>query len=363
MLKVLGYAAKHSFSALEPFEFEREEPLEDEVEIEVLFCGICHSDIHQVKDEWSNTVYPCVPGHEVVGRVRKAGSAVTRLAVGELVGVGCMMDSCRDCEACHIGDQNYCQGPNSWLATYNGPMVAAKKAPGGINTYGRHNTFGGYSDTLVVKQDFVLKIPASLRPEVAAPILCAGVTTYSPMRHWQVSEAQHVGILGFGGLGNMAAKIAQALGAEVTVFTSTEEKLEAASRLGFHAVLKKNRDAFTALKSSFDFMLSTVPQKHDLNPFIPLLKRDCTLCAVGALEPMEPVNNQAVAMLRRAVAGSLIGNLAETQEVLDFCATHDIGPDVEVIDIQDVNECYKKVEAGDVRFRYVIDMSSLKEDA
>ena len=359
MIKTFGYAAKHSFSSLKPYEFEREEARTNEVEIEVLYCGVCHSDIHQVKNEWSNTVYPCVPGHEVVGRVTKTGSAVTRHAIGDLVGVGCMIDSCRSCEACGGGEENYCEGPNSWLATYNGPMIPAKMAPTGTNSYGRDNTFGGYSSSLVVAEDFVLKIPASLKPEVAAPILCAGVTTYSPMRHWGVKAGDKVGIVGFGGLGDMAAKLAKAMGAEVYVFTTTKEKLEEATRLGVTGVLEKDEDALTAHKASFDFILSTIPQKHDLNPFIPLLKRNKTIVVVGALEPLAPVNNQNVAFHRNTVGGSLIGSIAETQEVLEFCAEHGIGPDIEIIDIANINDAYHKVEKGEVRFRYVIDMATL----
>ena len=362
MIKAIGYAAKHSFSRLRPFEFERQEAGPNEIEIEVQYCGVCHSDIHQVKNDWSNTVYPCVPGHEVVGRVTKAGPGVTRHAVGDLVGVGCMIESCRHCEPCHSGDQNYCEGPNSWLATYNGPIVPAKMAPDGRNMYERDNTFGGYSDTLVVNEDFALKIPAKLKPEVAAPILCAGVTTYSPMKHWGVKAGDKVGVIGFGGLGDMAAKLAHAMGAEVTIFTRTKEKLEEAARLGVAGVLESDADAMKPLKSSFDFMLSTIPEKHDLSPFIDLLKRDCTVVVVGALEPMAPVNNQQMASHRKSIAGSLIGNLADTQEVLDFCAEHGIGPDVQVIAIQDINDAYRKVEKGDVRFRYVIDMATLKHE-
>jgi uncharacterized zinc-type alcohol dehydrogenase-like protein len=360
MIHALGFAAKHSFSNLKPFEFEREEARDDELEIEVLFCGICHSDIHQVKNEWSNTVYPCVPGHEVVGRVRRSGPGAKRFKAGDLVGVGCMIDSCRQCAPCRAGDQNYCEGPNSWLATYNGPMIPAAKAPTESNMYGRDNTFGGYSNVLVVKEDFALRIPPELKPEIAAPILCAGVTTYSPLKHWKVKSGDRVGIIGFGGLGDMACKLAKALGADVTVFTSTREKLDEAARLGVKGVLESDRGALEDLKSSFDFILSTIPQKHDLNPFIPLLKRDRTVCVVGALETMEPVNNQEVAFHRKSVAASLIGNLRDTQEVLDFCASHHIGPDVQVVDINDVNDCYKKVEEGEVRFRFVIDMSTLR---
>jgi uncharacterized zinc-type alcohol dehydrogenase-like protein len=237
-------------------------------------------------------------------------------------------------------------------------MVPAAKAPG-EDSYGRDNTYGGYSNNLVVKESFLLKIPPALRPEVAAPILCAGATTYSPLKHWGVKAGQKVGIVGFGGLGHLACKLAKAMGAEVTVFTHHEEKLEDAGKFGITAVLEKDKEALEPLKSSFDFILSTIPQKHDINPFIELLKRDCTLCVVGALEPLEPVNNMQVAFHRKQIAGSLIGNLADTQEVLDFCAKHGIGPDIELINIEEVNDAYDKVEKGDVRFRYVIDMASL----
>ena len=359
----IGYAAKNSSGRLEPFEFARNDVGSNEVQIDVMYCGVCHSDIHQVKNEWFNTVYPCVPGHEVVGRVAKIGAGVTRHAVGDLVGVGCMIDSCRHCEPCLSGDQNYCAGPNSWLATYNGPMVPAAKAPEGVNIYGRDNTFGGYSDVLVVKEDFVLRIPPALKPEVAAPILCAGVTTYSPMKHWGVKAGDKVGIIGFGGLGDMAAKLAKAMGADVTVFTTSAAKLGEGDRLGVKVVFEKDKDQLAALASSFDFMLSTIPEKHDVNPFIELLKRDRVLVVVGALEPLAPVNNQLLAFHRKSVAGSLIGSLADTQEVLDFCAEHGIGPDIEVISIQDINDAHRKIEHGEVRFRYVIDMATLKANA
>lgn len=362
MIQAHGYAANHSFSKLKPIAFEREDAGPNGVEIEVLFCGVCHSDVHQVKNEWANTVYPCMPGHEVVGRVRRAGIAVTKHAVGDVVGVGCMIESCRSCEPCRSGDENYCEGPNSWLATYNGPMVPSSKAPTGGNIYDRDNTFGGYSDVIVVNQDFVLKIPLALDPQAAAPILCAGVTTYSPLKHWGVKAGDKVGVLGFGGLGNMAAKLARAMGAEVTIFTTTKEKLDEAKRLGATGVLESDSDALKALEKSFDFILSTVPEKHDVNPFVKLLKRDSALVVCGALEPLKPVNNQEVAFHRRSVSGSLIGSIAETQEVLDFCAEHGIAPDIEVIDIQDINHAYKQVEQGDVRFRYVIDMATLARD-
>ncbi len=362
MIKATGYAAQHSFSRLRPIEFERDDPKTNEVEIEVLFCGVCHSDIHQVKNEWSNTVYPCMPGHEVVGRVTRAGRDVSRHKVGDMVGVGCMIDSCRECEPCHAHEENYCEGPNSWLATYNGPMVAAKMAPTKSNMYGRDNSYGGYSSVMVVAEDFVLKIPAGLKPEVAAPILCAGVTTYSPMRHWGVKAGDAVGIVGFGGLGDMAAKLARAMGAEVTLFTRTQEKLAEAQRLGVKAVLSSDKAAISALKNSFDFMLDTIPEKHDVNPYVTMLKRNATLAVVGAIEPLAAENNQERVMHRKSVAGSLIGSVAETQEVLDFCAEHVIGPDIQIIPIQEINHAYRQVEKGDARFRYVIDMASLKQE-
>ena len=362
MIQALGYAAKHSYSRLKPIAFEREEAGPDEIEMEVLFCGVCHSDIHQVKNEWSNTVYPCMPGHEVVGRVTRTGANASRHKVGDIVGVGCMIDSCRQCEPCTGGDQNYCEGPNSWLATYNGPMQPAAAA-GGTNIYGRDNTYGGYSTVLVVKEDFALRIPEGLDPKVAAPILCAGVTTYSPLKHWGVKAGENVGVIGFGGLGDMAVKLARAMGANVTVFTTTEEKLAEAERLGVTGVLATDKKALGKFKNHFDFMLSTIPEKHDINPFTPLMKRDTTIAVVGALEPLKAINNQEMIMHRKSAAGSLIGNLADTQEVLDFCAEKGIGPDIEVIAIQDINDAYKKVEKGDVRFRYVIDMETLKREA
>lgn len=362
MIKALGYAAKHSFSRLKPLEFEREEAGGGEVEIDILFCGVCHSDIHQVKNEWSNTVYPSMPGHEIVGRVAKIGSGVTRHAVGDLVGVGCMIDSCRACNPCHKHEENYCEGPNSWLATYNGPMVPKAKAPTGDNMYGRDNTYGGYSNVIVVREEFVLKIPEGMKPEIAAPILCAGVTTYSPLKHWGVKAGDKVGVVGFGGLGDMAIKLAIAMGASVTVFTTSKNKFDEARRIGATPVLEKDSETLESLANSFDFMLSTVPEKHDINPFIKLLKRDSTIAVVGALEPLAAVNNMERAMHRKSVAGSLIGSIAETQEVLDFCAEHGIGPDIEVIAIQDINDAYKKVEKGESRFRYVIDIATLKQE-
>ncbi|WP_425228076.1 NAD(P)-dependent alcohol dehydrogenase [Sphingomonas sp.] len=367
MIDAIGYAAKHSFSRLKPLIFQREPAGPGELEIEILYCGVCHSDIHQVKNEWSNTVYPCVPGHEITGRVTRAGAGATKFKVGDLVGVGCMIDSCRSCASCQEGNEQYCEGPNSFLATYNGPMLPAAQATTGANMYGRDNTYGGYSDVIVVREEFVVRIPDGLDPAAAAPIQCAGVTTFSPMKHWGVKAGDKVGVIGLGGLGHMAVKLARALGAEVTAFTTSADKEGAAVALGAaHVELEKDAKAqmekMAATGGRFDFILSTVPEKHDLNPFMVLLKRDATLVVVGALEPLAPVNNQQVAFHRRSVAGSLIGSIAEQQEVLDFCAKHRIAPDIEIIPIQEVNAAMKKVEAGDVRFRYVIDMTSLKED-
>ncbi len=363
MIEAVGYATSHSFTGLKPHKFERDDAKPNEVVIDVLYCGVCHSDIHQAKNEWGNTVYPCMPGHEVVGRVSAVGDTVTLHKVGDLVGVGCMIDSCRECAPCREGDQNYCEGPNSWLATYNGPMIPAKKAPNEANRYNRDNTFGGYSNVLVVPEDFVLKIPAGLKLEAAAPLLCAGVTTYSPLKHWGVKAGDKVGIVGFGGLGDIAAKMAIAMGATVTLFTTDEEKLEEAVRIGATGVLEKKLteevDPTNPLTRTFDLILSTVPKKHDLNPYLPLLKRDKTMVVMGDLGPLEPINNMQTAFHRNGVAGSLIGSIAETQEVLNFCAEHGIAHDVQLLDIKDINDAYKEVEKGDVRFRYVIDLATL----
>jgi uncharacterized zinc-type alcohol dehydrogenase-like protein len=362
MVKALGYAAKHSFSRLKPFEFEREAAGPDELEIDILYCGVCHSDVHQAENDWGNTVYPCVPGHEIVGRVTRVGADVTRHAVGDLVGVGCIVDSCQHCSSCHEGLENYCEGPNAFLATYNGPMKPASQASTGTNMYGRDNTFGGYSNAITVKEKFVLKVPAALPIEAAAPILCAGITTYSPLKHWGVTTGIKVGVVGLGGLGDMAVKIAIALGAEVTVFTTTQDKIAEAGKLGATGVLETDKQGMEALANSLDFILSTVPEKHNVDPFVAALKRDGTFCAVGALTPMPGYNNMQMVMGRKSIAASSIGGIPETQEVLDFCAEHGIAPDVQVIPIQEINEAYKRVKDGEVRFRHVIDMASLKQE-
>lgn len=358
-IKAIGYAARHCFSHLKPFEFERAGVRANEVQIQVRYCGVCHSDIHQVRNQWHNTLYPCMPGHEVVGRVVRVGSAVTRHKVGDLVGVGAMIDSCGRCAPCKAGAENYCESPNGWLGTCNGPQVSAERAPDHSNIYGQDNTFGGYSNVLVVKQNFVVKIPSALDPDAAAPILCAGVTTYSPLKRWDVKVGKSVGIVGFGGLGNIGAKLAKAMGAQVTVFTRSREKHEEATQLGFAALLEADEAALRAADSSFDFILSTIPGSHDINPYVRMLKRDATICVVGCLAPLEPVDNAEVASHRRNVAGSLIGSIRETQEVLQFCAEHEVAPDIQVIRIDELNDAYHNIERGEARYRYVIDLSSL----
>lgn len=352
MIQAVGYAAKDATSPLRPFKFERTVPGPDEVQIDILYCGVCHSDLHQVRNEWHNTVYPCLPGHEIVGRVTKVGSNVTTFKEGDLAGVGCMIDSCQQCEPCRAGEEQYCEGPKGWTATYNGPQK-----PDGTNT------FGGYSNNIIVKENFVLKVPENLDLHAVPPLMCAGVTTYSPLRHWGISAGDKVGIVGLGGLGHMAVKLAKAMGAHVVVFTTSPEKEKDARRFGAEdVVISTDQEAMQKYASSFDFILSTIPTKHDLNPYVQLLKRDAALVLVGALEPLEPIDNSQVAFHRRSVAGSLIGGIAETQEVLDFCAEHGIVSDVEIIPIQKINDAFERMNQGDVKYRFVIDTASLKEE-
>jgi uncharacterized zinc-type alcohol dehydrogenase-like protein len=351
-IKSKGYGATGSIlNSLSEMEFEREAPKADELLIDVLYCGVCHSDLHQVKNDWGNTIYPCVPGHEVIGRVVQTGAGVSKFKTGDIVGVGCMIDSCQTCHSCQEGLEQYCEGPIGWTATYNGPQV-----PNGTNT------FGGYSDIIVVKESFVLSIPNSLNIKAVAPILCAGVTTYSPLKHWNVKAGDKVGVVGIGGLGHMGVKIAKALGAEVTAITHSKEKQQVALELGADRVLiSEDEDAMKEYELYFDFVLNTIPDSYDVNEYVPLLKRDGVFVAVGVLGPYKkPLNNQEVAFHRRTISGSLIGGIAETQEVLDFCAEHGIIPDTELIPIQDINKAFDRMEDEEVRFRYVIDMASLK---
>ncbi|MBF9223158.1 NAD(P)-dependent alcohol dehydrogenase [Hymenobacter ruricola] len=355
VFKTKAYGASNSiFNGLSEMEIERQAPKADEVHIDILYCGVCHSDLHQVKNDWHNTIYPCVPGHEIVGRVVEAGSGVTKFRVGDIVGVGCMIDSCGTCPACREKEENYCEGPVSWTATYNGYMKPQNKD---------FNTFGGYSTNITVKEDFVLRIPDGLDVKAAAPILCAGVTTYSPLKYWNVGPGSSVAVVGIGGLGHMGVQLARALGATVTAITRDKEKQADAEKLGAHEVLiSSDTAAMEAHELKFDFILITIPDAFEVNDYVKLAKRNGVITTVGLLGPYKaPLNNQEVAMHRRSVAGSIIGSIAETQEVLDFCAEHNILPEVEMIPMQDINKAFDKMMDEEVRFRYVIDMASLKE--
>jgi alcohol dehydrogenase (NADP+) len=345
-----AYSAASETSPLAADTIPRRNPTDRDVQIEILFCGICHSDLHQVRDEWRDampTVYPCVPGHEIVGRVTKVGSAVTKYKPGDLVAVGCLVDSDQTCPNCREGLEQFC--PNFTL-TYNSP----DKHLGGV-------TYGGYSDSIVVDERFVLRVPANLDLAGAAPLLCAGITTYSPMRHWGVTKGQKVGVVGLGGLGHMGVKFAHALGAHVVVFTTSPGKTEDALRLGADEVVV-SRDADEMMKhaASFDFILDTVSANHDINAYLNLLRRDGNLTLVGAPEKPLAVSAFSLIMGRRSLSGSPIGGLAETQEMLDFCGKHNITADVEVIPIQKVNEAYERLLKSDVKYRFSIDMASLK---
>jgi uncharacterized zinc-type alcohol dehydrogenase-like protein len=350
MYNAKAYAAASATSPLAPTTIARRDPTEHDVQIEILFCGICHSDLHHVRNEWGSlmpTVYPCVPGHEIVGRVTKVGSAVTRFKPGDLAAVGCLVDSDGTCPECQAGLEQFC--PNLTL-TFGSP----DKHLGGV-------TYGGYSDSVVVDERFVLCVPANLDLAGAAPLLCAGITTYSPMRRWGVTKGKKVGVVGLGGLGHMGVKFAQAFGAHVVVFTTSPGKKEDALRLGAdEAVVSRNADEMQKHTGSFDFILDTISADHDINAYINLLRRDGNLTLVGA--PAKPLAVAAFGLLfgRRSLSGSLIGGIAETQEMLDFCGEHGITSDIEVIKIQDINEAYERMLKSDVKYRFVIDMASLK---
>lgn len=336
---------------LQSLSIERRDPGLRDVQIEILYCGVCHSDLHMARNEWGGTKYPAVPGHEIIGRVVATGEHVTKFRIGEIVGVGCMVDSCRQCDSCGEGLEQYCE--NGFTATYNGqPRDAQDPAP---------HTLGGYARSIVVTQDFVLRIAQQENLECVAPLLCAGITTYSPLREWRIGKGHKVGIVGLGGLGHMAVKIAHAMGAHVVLFTTSPEKKADALRLGAdEVVLSKNREELKAHRNSFDFILNTVAAPHDLGPLLALLKRDGTMTLVGLPAEKHPSPN--VGMLigkRRRLAGSLIGGIAETQEMLDFCAEHGIVSDVEVIAMQDINTAYERMLKGDVKYRFVIDMGTL----
>ncbi|MDP9004508.1 MAG: NAD(P)-dependent alcohol dehydrogenase [Verrucomicrobiota bacterium] len=347
MSSTKAYAAAAATTPLAPFSFDRREPTPNDVEIDILFCGVCHSDLHTARGEWGGTTYPCVPGHEIVGRVVKVGTDVKDFKEGDLAAVGCMVDSCRTCENCKDDLEQFCD--KGAIFTYN----SKDKHTGGI-------TYGGYSKSIVVDRHFVLRLSDKLDLAAAAPLLCAGITTYSPMRHWKVEKGQKVGVVGLGGLGHMAVKFAHAFGAEVVLFTTSPGKSEDAKRLGAHeVVVSKNESEMKKQAASFDFIIDTVSAKHDLNAYLTLLKRDGTMTLVGA--PPEPTGVESfnLIMRRRQLAGSLIGGIRETQEMLDFCAGHGIVCDIEKIRIDQINEAYERMLKSDVKYRFVIDMASL----
>ncbi len=350
MLDCVGYAAEAATAPLAPFSFTRRDPGPSDVAIDILFCGVCHSDLHQARNEWKNTVFPCVPGHEIVGRVSAVGDSVTKFKVGDIAGVGCMVDSCRECASCREGLENYCEV--GFVGTYNGDD---KRHDGG-------NTYGGYSNHIVVDEAFTLRIPENLALEGVAPLLCAGITTFSPLHHWGVGPGKKVGIVGLGGLGHMGVKIAHAMGAHVVLFTTSPGKTEDAKRLGAdEVVLSKDPAQMQAHSESFDFILDCVSAKHPIEQYIALLKRDGTLTLVGAPEDPLPIPAFSVIWRRRSFAGSLIGGIAETQEMLDFCSKHGLTADVEVIRIDQINEAYERLMKQDVKYRFTIDMASLPQ--
>jgi uncharacterized zinc-type alcohol dehydrogenase-like protein len=347
MSNTIGYAALDTQGVMQPFPFNRRALRPEDVQIAIRYCGVCHSDLHQARNDWHNTVYPVVPGHEIVGHVTAVGAKVTKFAVGDAVAVGCLVDSCLDCGECHAGNEQFCE----------------RRATGTYNSKDRQTgepTYGGYSERIVVRQEFVLKVPDGLDLERVAPLLCAGITTYSPLRHWKVGPGQKVAVVGLGGLGHMGVKLARGLGAEVSVLTTSPDKANDARALGaHHVVLSKNEQAMKDAAGRFDFILDTVPVGHDVAPYLRLLKRDGSLVLVGAIDMLPSFHSGAVLMGRKNLSGSIIGGIAETQEMLDFCAARDILPDCETIAIQDINDAYHRMEKADVKYRFVIDMKSL----
>lgn len=348
---VKSYAAQSPSSRLGLFNFERRSARADDVVIEILYCGVCHSDLHNARNDWGGAHYPMVPGHEIVGRVLEVGTDVTRFKVGDRVGVGCMVDSCRHCAACGKGREQYCE--NGATYTYN-----HKDRVDGTPTQ------GGYSEKVVVAEHFVLKVPDALDLAGAAPLLCAGITTYSPLRHWNVQVGSKVAIVGLGGLGHMGLKLAKAMGAEVTLFSRSPGKEADARRLGAdHIVISTDPAQMAAVAGRFDVIVDTVPYQHDVNPYVPTLATGGTIVLVGYLGPLEPaLNTSPMVFRRKAVAGSLIGGIAETQEMLDFCGAHGIHADIELIRMQEINEAYERMLNSDVKYRFVIDMASLKDE-
>jgi uncharacterized zinc-type alcohol dehydrogenase-like protein len=351
MIPTLSYAAAAASQPLAPYRFERREPREHDVVIEILFCGVCHSDLHTVRDEWGKGVYPIVPGHEIVGRVTRVGKGVSKFKAGDLAGVGCMVDSCRECANCKDDLEQFCMKGATF--TY-----AGKDRQDGTPTQ------GGYSSQIVVDEAFVLRISDKLDLAAVAPLLCAGITTYSPLKHWKVGKGSKVGVVGLGGLGHMALKLAHAFGAQVVQFTTSESKRADALRLGAHEVVMSNDEAqMQAHAGTFDFILDTVSAPHDINAYLQMLKRDGTMTLVGVPDTPPTLPAGSLIFGRKSLAGSLIGGIAETQEMLDFCAEHGIVSDIEKIDIKDINEAYERMLKSDVKYRFVIDMASLNKAA
>lgn len=348
MSTVKAYGNQSATALLEALNIERRALNADDVNIEILYCGVCHSDIHSARSEWGPAKYPVVPGHEIIGRVLGTGDAVSRFNVGDIVGVGCMVDSCQHCSSCEDDLEQYCE--NGFTGTYG----SADKHLGG-------HTFGGYAEQIVVREKFVLNIPENLEIAKVAPLLCAGITTWSPLKHWNVKAGDKVGIIGLGGLGHMGIKFAHAMGATVVMITTSAAKGNDARLLGADEVLISTDESQMDLhKNSFDFLLNTIPVGHDVDPYLNLLKRDKTMVMVGAIEPLTNINSGVLVRKRRNIAGSLIGGIKETQEMLDFCGEHNVLPEVEMIDMQDINEAWDRVVKADIKYRFVIDMASLK---
>jgi len=346
---IKAFGTESSQAPLQELNIQRRKATAHDVEIEILYCGVCHSDLHQARNEWGGSVYPIVPGHEIVGKITAVGDHVKKFKVGDLAGVGCLVDSCRECENCADGLEQYCLVGGGY--TYNGEDKFLKQ-----------QTFGGYSETIVVDENYVLSIPENLDLAAAAPLLCAGITTYSPLRHWNVGPGQRVGVVGIGGLGHMGIKIAKAMGAHVIVFTTSASKTEDAKRLGAdEVVLSTDAEQMAKYANSLHFVLDAVSAQHDINAYLQLLKLDGTIALVGLPEHELPIGAFNLVGMRRNFSGSSIGGIAETQEMLDFCAEHNIVSDIEMINIQDINEAYERLLKGDVKYRFVIDMASLKE--
>ncbi|ANU08463.1 NAD(P)-dependent alcohol dehydrogenase [Paraurantiacibacter namhicola] len=352
-MQVIGYGTQEASATLKPLKFNREPVRAGEIGIEITHCGVCHSDLHQARNDWENTVWPCIPGHEVVGTVTEVGEGVTKFKVGDRAGIGCMVNSCQDCEQCDMGHEQYCTGPKSCTLTYNGP-----KKPDGTNSY------GGYSTAIAVREEFALTIPDAIESQHAAPILCAGITTFQPMKHFGLKEGQVLGVAGIGGLGHMAVQIGKALGAKVVALTTSPEKREAIEALGAdEIVLMDDKDALKSHAQSIDLIVDTIPYKHDINQYLQLMAAKGQIAVVGNFLGFEDVDTATMVFQHVGITGSLIGGVPDTQEVLELCAKHGIRPQVEMIEMSGVNKAFERMQGEDVRFRHVIDMASLKNDS